>query len=109
MSTIKIVIIVGVCLLLGGCVPVSGIKSGFALIFAMAAAVGAWMGFVRDTHEHAVCQKARELNEALTEHEYQYHGSFPKGMVVKLQPPTKVSAPTRMKKGIAAARLNKGM
>jgi len=73
MSTLKIAIIVGMCLLVGGCVPVMGVKSIGALLFSLVAIVGAWFGLITQNHEHLVCQKARDLDEAITNHESKFH------------------------------------
>jgi len=72
MSTMKIVALIGVCLLLGGCVPVTGVKSIAALIFSLAAAAGVGFGILRDKHTSIVCNKAKALNEAITIHEAKY-------------------------------------
>ena len=72
MSTMKIVALVGVCLLLGGCVPVTGVKSVAALLFSLAAAAGAWFGILRDKHASVVCDKAKALDKAVTIHEEKY-------------------------------------
>ena len=72
MSTMKIVALVGVCLLLGGCVPVTSIKSVAALIISLAAAVGAWFGILREKHACVISKKAEELDKAVTIHEEKY-------------------------------------
>jgi len=68
----KIVALIGVCLLLGGCVPVTSIKSIAALIFPLAAAAGAWFGVMCDKHASVVCNKANALDKAVTIHEEKY-------------------------------------
>jgi hypothetical protein len=75
MSTTKIVIIVGMCLFVGGCVPVTGIKSIAALTLSLIAIVGAWFGLAQQNHEHNVCQKARDLDKEVTNHKAKYHPS----------------------------------
>ncbi len=72
MSTMKIVALIGVCLLLGGCVPVTGVKGVAALIFSLAAAAGAWFGMLCDKHASVVCKKAKALDKAVTIHEEKY-------------------------------------
>ena len=84
MSTIKFVAVVGMCLLLGGCVPVTSVKGVAALIISVVAIVGAWFGLVRQNHEHVVCQKARDLDNAITIHEDKYHR--PNDTVVTFEP-----------------------
>jgi len=73
MSTTKTAILIGICLLLGGCVPVSGIKDFFALVISLIAAVGAWIGLVQQNHKHSVCQKARDLDNTIETHEQEFH------------------------------------
>ena len=73
MSTVKIAIIIGVCLVLGGCVPVTGAKSVVALVISIVAIVGAAMGIIQSNHEDSVFKKARELDETITAHEAEYH------------------------------------
>lgn len=111
MSTAKIVALVGVCLLLGGCVPVTGVKSVAALVIAVVAAIGAGFGLLQNKHEHAVCEKARALDDAITDHEAKYHR--PSGAtIVELSPTPKGNgiARTHMRNGIATpdtvSRLN---
>lgn len=83
MSTTKIAVLVGLCLLLGGCVPASSIKGIAAIVIPVIAAVGAWFGFIRQNHEHEVCQKARDLDKAIKIHEETYHKPTP-GAVASL-------------------------
>jgi len=68
----KIVALIGLCLFLGGCVPVTGVKSIAALLFSLAAAAGAWFGIIRDKHEVTVYDKAKALDKAITIHEEKY-------------------------------------
>lgn len=102
MSTMKIVALIGVCLLLGGCAPITGVKSVAALVFSLVAAAGAWFGFLHNNHEHAVCEKARALDEAITNHEAKYRPM--ESAVVELSPSHKGNgiARTQMRNGIAA-------
>jgi hypothetical protein len=86
MSTIKIVAIIGACLLLEGCVPIAGIKN-IALLVSIIAGFGAVIGAAwSSTHNKntdRVCQKAEDLDNAVTAHEKAYHGASP---VVSLHP-----------------------
>lgn len=69
----KILIIVGVCLLLGGCAPVVGFKGIAALIASLMAAAGAGWGMIHTKDENRVCRKAQELDNAVSVHEEKYH------------------------------------
>lgn len=85
MSTTKYIVIIGMCLLIGGCVPIAGVKSIAAFIISVIAIVGAGLGLAQQNHEHAVCQKARDLDDVITNHETKYHLS-PKGTRVTFEP-----------------------
>jgi hypothetical protein len=74
MSTIsKILILAGVCLLLGGCAPVAGVKGIVALVASLMAAAGAGWGMMYTKEENRVCRKAQELDNAVSVHEEKYH------------------------------------
>lgn len=108
MSTIKFVAVVGMCFLLGGCVPITGVKSVAALVISVVAMMGAWFGFVRQNHEHVVCQKARDLDNAITIHEEKYHR--PEDTVIAFEPthPGDMVAKLTTRNDVTS-RLNKGM
>jgi len=108
MSTIKFIAHVGMCFLLGGCVPVTGVKSVAALSISVAAMVGAWFGFMRQNHEHVVCQKARDLDNAITIHEEKYHR--PESTDVTFEPAHPADKIAKMTtRNDAVSRLNQGM
>ena len=85
MSTMKFVIIAGVCLLLAGCAPITGVKSVAALILSIVAMAGAGLGLLQQNHEHTVYQKARELDRTITIHEQKYHRPEQTTNVVSLE------------------------
>ena len=97
------------CLLIGGCVPITGAKSIAALIISVIAIVGAGLGLAQQNHEHAVCQKARDLDDVITNHEEKYHLS-PKGTGVTFGPahPADKVAKLTMRKDVTS-HLNQGM
>jgi len=108
MSTTKFIALVGMCLLLGGCVPITGVKSVAALVISVVAIVGAGLGLVRQNHEHVVCQKARDLDNAITIHEEKYRPS-PDAVVTfgPAHPEDKVAKLTT--RNDAVSRLNQRM
>lgn len=108
MSTTKYIALVGMCLLLGGCVPITGVKSAAALVISVVAIVGAWFGLVQQNHEHVVCQKARELDNAITMHENTYHRPEATEVIFEpVHPADKVAKLTTRKD--VTSRLNEGM
>ena len=108
MSTIKFIAVVGMCLLLGGCVPITGVKSIAALVISVVAMVGAWFGFIRQNHEHVVCQKARELDNTITIHEEKYHR--PEDTVVVFEPAHPADKIAKLTtRDDVTSRLTKGM
>lgn len=84
MSTMRVVAIIGACLLLAGCAPVVGLKSVAAFLVAIAAAVGAGWGMMHDKDEIRVCEKARALDEAVSVHVKKYHRTPSGDTVVSL-------------------------
>lgn len=80
----KILILVGVCLLIGGCAPVAGFKGFIALAASLMAAVGVGWGMMCTKDENRVCQKAQELDKAVSIHVEKYHQSPPGDTVVNL-------------------------
>lgn len=89
MSTTRILALMGFCLLLTGCIPISGFNSIAALVFAVVAAVGAVWGVSRDKDETRVCQKAQLLDEVVTAHEEKYHRPPTKDSITILNPANK--------------------
>jgi hypothetical protein len=85
MSTLsKILILVGVCLLLGGCAPAVGFKGFVALVASLMAAAGAGWGMMYTKDENRVCQKAQELDNAVSVHVEKYHRPSSGDTVVNL-------------------------
>ena len=80
----KILILVSVCLLLGGCAPAVGIKGITALVISLIAAAGAGWGMMCDKYENRVCRKARALDDAVTVHVEKYHRPSSGDTVVSL-------------------------
>ena len=83
MSTMRIIVLLGICLLLEGCVPVASTKSVVVLIISLVAALFASLGVVRDNDAERVYQKAQDLDDDVTRHEQQYHVS---GTIVEFEP-----------------------
>ena len=107
MSTMRFVIIAGICLLLAGCDPVTGIKSVAALVLSIVAIAGAGLGLLQQNHEHAVYQKARDLDNAITIHEKQYHR--PETNVVSLDSKRSQANPTGDHAADAKSHVNRGL
>ena len=84
MSTARVLTVVGVCLLLAGCAPVTGGKSLIAII-AMVISVGAaaW-GITHNRDEDRVVRKAEELDRKVDEHIAKYHRPPSRDTVVEL-------------------------
>lgn len=89
MSTARILALVGVCVLLAGCAPISSIQSIIALGVALLAVAGAAWGITTDRDENRVCLKAQELDKEVTAHEEKYHRSLSSNTVVTLKPANK--------------------
>ena len=85
----KILILAGLCLLLGGCAPVAGIKGIAALVVSLMAAAGAWWGMVNTKEENRVCRKAQELDNAVSVHVEKYHRPSSGDTIVSLGSATK--------------------
>ena len=74
MSTIvKIVALLGLCALLAGCAPATGVKSVIAIL-AMVISVGAaaW-GLTHNRDERRVVEKCNQLDRKVDEHVRKYH------------------------------------
>ena len=84
MSTLRIIALVGICLLLAGCAPAAGVKGFAALMVSLIAAVGAGWGMLYDNDEKRVCRKAQELDDAVTVHVEKYHRPLSGDTVVSL-------------------------
>ena len=107
MSTTKFVIIAGLCILLAGCDPVTGIKSIAALVLSIVAMAGAGLGLLQQNHEHTVYQKARDLDNAITIHEKKYHQT--ETNVVSLDSKRSQANPTGDKVADARSHVNRGL
>ena len=89
MSIAKILFLVGACVLIAGCAPITGIKGLAALVLSLMAVAGAGWTIVHDKSENRVCLKARELEQEITAHEEKYHRSPSDGAVVTMNPAKK--------------------
>lgn len=81
----KILALVGICLLLGGCAPVVGFKGFVALAISLMAAAGAGWGMMYTKDENRVCRKAQELDNAVSVHVEKYHRPLSGDTVVNLE------------------------
>lgn len=74
MSTpLKAAALVGLCLLLAGCAPVTGVKSVIAIVAMLVSVVAAWVGLSRCKEEDRVVQKGRDLERMVADHVRKYH------------------------------------
>jgi hypothetical protein len=86
MSTIKTLVLIGLCLLLAGCAPAIGLKGVAVFLVAIGAAIGAGWCMMHDRDEIRVCEKARVLDEVVTVHVEKYHRASPSNNIVDLAP-----------------------
>ena len=74
MSTpLKAAALVGLCLLLVGCAPATGVKSIIAVVAMLVSVVAAWVGLSWNKDEDRVVRKGRELERKVANHVRKYH------------------------------------
>jgi Flp pilus assembly protein TadB len=90
----KIIILVGVSLLLGGCAAIVGTNGITALVVSLIAAAGAGWGMMYTKDENRVCRKAQELDNAVSVHVERYQRSSSGDTVVNLRSANKTNGAT---------------
>ena len=74
MSTpLKAAALIGLCLLLVGCAPVTGVKSIVALVAMVISIVAAAIGLREDKDEVRLRRKCEDLDRRVTDHVRKYH------------------------------------
>ena len=74
MSTfLRVLALTGLCVLLAGCAPATGVKSVIAIIAMLVSVGAAWWGITHNRDEERVAKKCLELDRKVTEHVHKYH------------------------------------
>lgn len=74
MSTpLKAAALIGLCLLLAGCAPATGVKSIIAIVAMLVSVVAAWVGLSWNKDEDRVVRKGLELERKVADHVRKYH------------------------------------
>ena len=73
MQLTKILIVVGFCIIIAGCTPITGFKGILTLLLPGIAALGATIGWIYGRCEDRVHQKAKTLDTLVSNHKAQYH------------------------------------
>ncbi len=74
MSTpLKAIALIGLCLLLAGCAPATGVKSIIAIVAMLVSVIAAWIGFSCSKDQDRVIRKGQELERKVADHVRKYH------------------------------------